>query len=60
MIDSDLLIDLTPLTKLFTLILLESARKYELPCYYVEYSKQGDIKLFNLTESEINMEISEI
>ena len=44
--DANIIIDLTPLSKLFSFKLLELANKYQIPCVYLGMDKEGKDKLY--------------
>jgi len=44
--EADIIIDITPLSKLFSFKLLELANKYPLPCVYLGIDKNEEDKLF--------------
>lgn len=50
---SDIIIDLTPLSKLFSFKLLELANKYNLPCIYLGINKDGDSELLSMSKMKI-------
>jgi len=50
---ADIIIDLTPLSKLFSLKMLELANKYSLPCIYLGITEKGDNELLSLTNMRI-------
>jgi len=55
--DANIIIDLTPLSKLFSFKLLELANKYQLPCMYLGLDKNGRDKLFLMSNMRIEGEI---
>ncbi|MCP6718679.1 MAG: hypothetical protein KJI71_00420 [Patescibacteria group bacterium] len=55
--EADIIIDLTPLSKLFSFKLLELANKYLLPCVYLGIDKNEEDKLFWMGEMRIEGEI---
>jgi len=54
---ANILIDLTPLSKLFSFKLLELANKYQIPCVYLGMDKQGKDKLYWMSNMKIEGEI---
>lgn len=50
---ADIIIDLTPLSKLFSLKLLELANKYLLPCVYLGLDEEEKDKLFWMADMKI-------
>jgi len=55
--EADIIIDITPLSKLFSFKLLELANKYLLPCVYLGIDKNEEDKLFWMGEMRIEGEI---
>lgn len=51
--ESDLIIDITPLSKLFSIILLKKANQYGLPCFYIGHDDKGNNKIIWLSEIKI-------
>lgn len=54
---ADLIIDLTPLSKLFSFKLLELANKYFLPCVYLGMNKDENYELYSMSNMKIDIEI---
>ncbi|MBN1214480.1 MAG: helix-turn-helix transcriptional regulator [Candidatus Lokiarchaeota archaeon] len=54
---ANILIDLTPLSKLFSFKLLELANKYQIPCVYLGMDKQGNDKLYWMSNMKIEGKI---
>lgn len=54
---ANIVIDLTPLSKLFSFKLLEIANKYQLPCVYLGKDKERNNKLFSLSKMKIEGKI---
>ncbi|KKM15507.1 hypothetical protein LCGC14_1695410, partial [marine sediment metagenome] len=50
---SDIIIDLTPLSKLFSFKLLEIANFYRLPCVYLGINKKGNYELYSMSNMKI-------
>lgn len=50
---ADIIIDLTPLSKLFSFKLLEVANKYFLPCVYLGINKKGNYELYSMSNMKI-------
>ena len=40
--EANVVIDATPLSKLFSKYLLEFANKYQVPCFYLEWKGEGE------------------
>jgi len=55
--DANLLIDITPLTKLFSLILLKKSNEYDLPCFYIGKESKGNNKLIWMSNIKIEGEL---
>jgi DNA-binding MarR family transcriptional regulator len=55
---SNVIIDITPLTKLYSFKLLEMANKYDLPCVYLGMDAQGEECLFQMSSLQILGKIS--
>ncbi len=55
--NADIIIDLTPLSKLFSFKLLEMANKYYLPCVYLGINKKGNNELFSMSNMKIDVKI---
>ena len=55
--EADIIIDITPLSKLFSFKLLELANKYLLPCVYLGIDKNEEDKLFWMGEMRIEGEV---
>ncbi len=55
--EADIIIDITPLSKLFSFKLLELANKYPLPCVYLGIDKNEEDKLFWMGKMRIEGEI---
>jgi len=56
---ANIIIDLTPLSKLFSFQLLEIANKYQLPCIYLGIDKNGNNKLFSMSNMKIEGRIDQ-
>ena len=54
---ANIIIDLTPLSKLFSFKLLELANKYQIPCVYLGMDKKGKDKLYLMSNMKIEGEI---
>ncbi len=54
---SDIIIDLTPLTKLFSFKLLEIANLYNLPCVYLGINEEGNNALLSMSNMRIEISI---
>lgn len=54
---ADIIIDLTPLSKLVSFKLLEMANKYYLPCVYLGIDKEGNYELFSMSNMKIEGKI---
>ncbi|MHA1344523.1 MAG: winged helix-turn-helix domain-containing protein [Promethearchaeota archaeon] len=54
---ANIIIDLTPLSKLFSFKLLELANKYQIPCVYLGMDKRGKNKLYWMSNMKIEGEI---
>ncbi|MEE9377293.1 MAG: winged helix-turn-helix domain-containing protein [Candidatus Lokiarchaeia archaeon] len=50
---ADIIIDLTPLSKLFSFKLLEMANKYYLPCVYLGINEEGNYELLSMSNMKI-------
>ncbi|MBD3214400.1 MAG: ArsR family transcriptional regulator [Candidatus Lokiarchaeota archaeon] len=57
--NSDIIIDLTPLSKLYSFTLLKLANKFKLPCFYIGLDKNEDYELINMTNMKIYGEFKE-
>jgi len=57
--EADIIIDLTPISKLFSLKLLELANKYRLPCVYCGKDKNGKHKLLSMSNMKIKGKIKQ-
>ncbi len=57
---ADIIIDITPLSKLFSLKLLELANKYQIPCVYLGMDEKGKDKLYWLTNMKLQGKIESI
>ncbi len=57
---ADIIIDITPLSKLFSFKLLELANKYQIPCVYLGLDDQGKDKLYWLTNMKLQGKIESI
>ena len=57
---ANIIIDLTPLSKLFSFKLLELANKYQIPCVYLGMDKEGKDKLYWMSNMKIKGEIETI
>ncbi len=55
--DANIIIDLTPLSKLFSFKLLELANKYQIPCVYLGMDKEGKDKLYWMSNMKIEGDI---
>ncbi|MGQ4876400.1 MAG: hypothetical protein ACP6IY_20240 [Promethearchaeia archaeon] len=55
--NANLIIDLTPLSKLYSFKLLELANKYQLPCIYMGINKEQKEELFSMVNMEIKGKI---
>ena len=55
--EANIIIDVTPLSKLFSFKLLELANKYQIPCIYLGMDKLGDDKLYLMSNMKIEGEI---
>ena len=55
--DANLIIDITPLTKLFSLILLKKSNEYDLPCFYIGKENKGNNKLIWMSNIKIEGEL---
>lgn len=55
--NANIIIDLTPLSKLFSLKLLELSNKYEIPCIYLGKDADEKEKLYSMTNMKIKSEI---
>jgi len=55
--EANIIIDLTPLSKLFSFKLLELANKYQIPCVYLGMEKVGKDKLYWMSNMKIEGEI---
>lgn len=56
--DSDVLIDLTPLSKLYSFKMLEIANKYNLPCFYIGSDENNEDTLLWMSNMKIIGEIN--
>ena len=54
---ADIIIDLTPISKLFSFKLLAMANKYFLPCVYLGINKEGNNELYSMSNMKIEIEI---
>ena len=54
---ANIIIDITPLSKLFSFKLLELANKYQIPCVYLGLNKLGEEKLYWMSNMKIEGEI---
>ncbi|KKL87423.1 hypothetical protein LCGC14_1934860 [marine sediment metagenome] len=54
---SDIIIDLTPLSKLYSFRLLEIANIYCLPCVYLGINKEGNYDLLSMSNMKIEIKI---
>ena len=54
---ANIIVDLTPLSKLFSFKLLELANKYQVPCVYLGMDKGGKDKLYWMSNMKIEGEI---
>ena len=54
---ANIIIDLTPLSKLFSFKLLELANKYQIPCIYLGMDGEGKNKLYWMSNMKIQGEI---
>lgn len=54
---ANIIIDLTPLSKLFSFKLLELANKYQIPCVYLGMDGEGKDKLYWMSNMKIEGEI---
>lgn len=50
---ADIIIDLTPLSKLYSLKLLEISNKYQIPCIYCAIDDKGKYQLLSLSDMKI-------
>ena len=55
--EANIIIDLTPLSKLFSFKLLELANKYQIPCVYLGMGKDEENKLYWMSNMKIEGEI---
>ena len=55
--EANIIIDVTPLSKLFSFKLLELANKYQIACIYLGMDKLGDDKLYWMSNMKIEGEI---
>lgn len=55
--DANLIIDVTPLSKLFSFKLLELANKYQIPCIYLGMDKKSKVKIYWMSNMRIEGEI---
>lgn len=58
--ESNVIVDLTPLSKLFSFKLLELANKYRIPCIYLGMDKNGQDKLYSMSEVRLEGEIKNL
>jgi DNA-binding MarR family transcriptional regulator len=58
--NSDIIIDLTPLSKLFSFKLLKIANRFKLPCFYLGMDKDQNYKLLNLKNMKLYGDIQEV
>lgn len=54
---ANIIIDVTPLSKLYSFKLLELANKYQIPCVYLGMDKDGVEKLYLLSNMKIQVDI---
>ena len=57
---ANIIIDITPLSKLFSLKLLEIANKYQIPCVYLGMDEKRNDKLYWLTNMKLQGKIESI
>ncbi|MGQ4876301.1 MAG: winged helix-turn-helix domain-containing protein [Promethearchaeia archaeon] len=55
--NANIIIDLTPLSKLFSFKMLELANKYQIPCVYLGMDDKGNDKLYWMSNMKIKGEI---
>lgn len=55
--NANIIIDLTPLSKLFSFKLLEIANKYQIPCLYLGMDKDGKNKLYWMSNMKVDGKI---
>lgn len=55
--EANIIIDITPLSKLFSFKLLELANKYQIPCVYLGMDKESKDKLYWMSNMKIEGEI---
>jgi len=55
--NANLIIDITPLSKLYSFQMLRKANKYGLPCYYIGQDKEGDPKIIWMSNIKLKGEM---
>lgn len=55
--ETNIIMDVTPLSNLFSFKLLELANKYQIPCVYLGMDNKGEDKLYWMTNMKIEGKI---
>lgn len=60
MLNANIIIDLTPLSKLFSFKMLELSNKYHIPCFYLGVNEKDELLIYSMTNLEIKGKIDSI